>query len=150
MNPHEVIAGRRGLCAMLCALLFAGLATGPARADDELCVNAAHAASLYDTGWQAYQGGDWIAAYGRLEFYYLLTVNTGQLQRDQGYMQELIAAKNYALQRLVALRDENDRLRTQLAKQAKSSSDIGTHYQGVRQTQPPTPPLRRVPPPNLR
>lgn len=151
MNPHKTTAGRRALYATLCTLALTGTAAGPARAADELCVTAAHAATLYDYGWQAYQREDWIPAHGHLEFYYLLTVNTGQLQRDQGYMQELIAAKNHAYQQLVAMRDENGRLRAQIAKQGTSSSGIGTHYQGVRQAaQSPTPPLRRAPPPNLR
>ena len=146
MNHPDTIGRRGANCALLCAVAFAGTYASPARAANDHCVGATQAASLYDYGWQAYERQDWIAAFGWLEFYYLLTANSGQLQQDQPFMAELIAAKNHAVSQLIAMRDENQRLRAQIAEQAKSSTGIGTKYSGIHQ---PPPALRRTLPPAL-
>lgn len=152
MDAHSPAARRHALRAAVGVLALGCTAVDPAQAADPLCVDATHAARLYDDGWQAYARGDWISAYGTLEFYYLLTVNTGELQRDQSFMQELIAAKNHARGQLAAMRNENEDLRSQLARQAQpSSGDIRSKYQGVRQgSQAQAPALRRSLPPGLR
>ena len=134
-----------GFLASVIVLIILGVSQAQTQ-KPHYCVAAEHADYLYCTGFQAYERDDLVTAHQLLSFYYLLTVNSGDIQRNQPFMKRIIDANNYLNARLRELIEENASLSNQLEDcRSRQLGGIGQKRSAIK-SPPPKPSLPNNPP----